>query len=47
MTLSGCAEGAFVSDAVAVRDGGTLPFRQDTWATFIGGIKIGGFDGLS
>ncbi|GAA3425332.1 DUF397 domain-containing protein [Streptosporangium nondiastaticum] len=42
-----CVEVAFVSDAVAVRDtkdrdGGTILFRHDTWATF-----IGGFDGLS
>ncbi|MFG1751511.1 DUF397 domain-containing protein [Streptosporangium sandarakinum] len=47
-----CVEVAFVSDAVAVRDttnrdGGTLLFRHDTWAIFIGGIKTGGFDGLS
>ncbi|MGV9326764.1 hypothetical protein [Streptosporangium sandarakinum] len=43
---------AFVSDAVAVRgtkdrDGGTLLFRQGTRVTFIGGIKTGGFDGIS
>ncbi|MEU9832028.1 DUF397 domain-containing protein [Streptosporangium sp. NPDC048047] len=47
-----CVEVAFVNDAVAVRDtkdrdGGTLLFRHDTWATFIGGIKTGGFDGPS
>ncbi|MGV9595124.1 DUF397 domain-containing protein [Streptosporangium sandarakinum] len=54
-TLSGdgasCVEVAFVNDVVAVRDtkdrdGGTLIFRQDTWATFVGGIKAGGFDKL-
>ncbi|MER5418217.1 DUF397 domain-containing protein [Streptosporangium roseum] len=47
-----CVEVAFVDDAVAVRDtkdreGGTLVFRRDEWANFIGGIKGGGFDGLS
>ncbi|GGQ00471.1 DUF397 domain-containing protein [Streptosporangium pseudovulgare] len=47
-----CVEVAFVNDAVAVRDtkdrdGGTLLFRHDTWAAFVGGIKAGGFDRLS
>ncbi|MFF0308140.1 DUF397 domain-containing protein [Streptosporangium sp. NPDC004379] len=47
-----CVEVAFVNDAVAVRDtkdrdGGTLIFRQDSWAAFIGGIKSGGFDTLT
>ncbi|GAA3507566.1 hypothetical protein FHR32_001182 [Streptosporangium album] len=47
-----CVEVAFVKDAVAVRDtkdreGGTLVFRRDEWANFIGGIKAGGFDRLS
>ncbi|MET9064011.1 DUF397 domain-containing protein [Streptosporangium sandarakinum] len=46
-----CVEVAFVNDAVAVRDtkdrdGGTLIFRQDSWAAFISGIKAGGFDKL-
>ncbi|WP_406312624.1 DUF397 domain-containing protein [Streptosporangium sp. NBC_01639] len=47
-----CVEVAFVNDAVAVRDtkdrdGGTLLFGRGEWANFIGGIKAGGFDGLS
>lgn len=47
-----CVEVAFVDDGVAVRDtkdraGGTLMFRHDTWATFVGGIKRGDFNGLS
>ncbi|GAA2904176.1 DUF397 domain-containing protein [Streptosporangium fragile] len=47
-----CVEVAFVNEAVAVRDtkdreGGTLVFRRDEWAAFIGGIKNGGFDDLS
>ncbi|MGV9595123.1 DUF397 domain-containing protein [Streptosporangium sandarakinum] len=47
-----CVEVAFVNDAVAVRDtkdrdGGTLVFRRDRWAAFVGGIKAGGFDDLA
>lgn len=46
-----CVEVAFVDDVVAVRDtkdreGGTLVFPRSEWATFIDGIKGGGFDGL-
>ncbi|MET9064010.1 DUF397 domain-containing protein [Streptosporangium sandarakinum] len=47
-----CVEVAFVNDAVAVRDtkdrdGGTLVFRRDRWAAFVGSIKAGGLDDLA
>ncbi|WP_371783643.1 DUF397 domain-containing protein [Streptosporangium subroseum] len=47
-----CVEVAFVNNAVAIRDtkdreGGTLMFPRDEWATFVDGIKRGGFDSLT
>ncbi len=47
-----CVEVAFADDTVAVRDtkdreGGTLVFHRGAWASFVGGIKRGDFNGLA
>lgn len=42
-----CVAVAFVDDVVLVRDDAatTLRFSRDEWAAFLGGVRLGEFDG--
>ncbi|MGP4020027.1 DUF397 domain-containing protein [Saccharopolyspora sp. 5N708] len=44
-----CVEVAFTAEAVAARDskdpnGGKLAFSATSWASFVGGLRVGRFD---